>query len=166
MRRIASIAVAGAVVALVVPAAGRVERVAGSGAAEGCQSRACEQRVASQRRAAARASCRRMSCRRRVARSEVRERWRAAVRAYGIGLLRARMQCESGGDGGYRLSTNGNGFWFAHQFEPGAWYGAGGRRRRGRPAGAWTLHPSRLEQDYRAVVWDARHGGDPWPNCP
>lgn len=99
-------------------------------------------------------------------RRHVRAKWRRAVNAYGVGLLRARMNCESGSSGGYRLDTTGNGYWFAHQFDVAAWTGAGGRFRGGRPVGVWRRHPGRLEQDYRAVVWDARHGGDPWPNCP
>lgn len=93
-------------------------------------------------------------------------KWTKVVRAYGVGLLRARMRCESGHHGGYRLATTGNGYWFAHQFDVQAWTGAGGRMRRGRPAGVWTRQPSRLEQDYRAAVWDRKHGGDAWPNCP
>lgn len=110
--------------------------------------------------------CRTASCERRVAIRAVQKHWWVVVRGYGVGLLRARMRCESGGAGGYALAATGNGFWFAHQFEPGAWVGAGGRMRGGRPVGAWSTQPSRLEQDYRAVVWDRRHGGDPWPNCP
>jgi hypothetical protein len=117
-------------------------------------------------RAPARPACDTKRCRTRVARKEVRHHWRAAVRRYGPARLRARMQCESGHDGGYRLDTTGNGFYYAHQFEPRAWAGAGGRMRDGRPVGAWSWHPSRLEQDARAVRWDAIHGGDPWPNCP
>lgn len=93
-------------------------------------------------------------------------KWRAAVARYGVGVLRARMRCESGNHGGYRLSTTGNGYWFAHQFNMQAWTGAGGRARGGRPVGVWTLQPSRLEQDYRAARWAQLHGGDPWPNCP
>jgi len=92
-------------------------------------------------------------------------KWRTVVNGYGTARLDQRMRCESGGHGGYRLATTGNPFWFAFQFEPRAWYGAGGRQRRGRPAGVWTMQPSRLEQRYRAVVWERRHGGDPWPNC-
>lgn len=75
------------------------------------------------------------------------------------------MRCESGSHGGYSLSTTGNSYWFAFQFNTTAWTGAGGRMRGGRPVGVWTMHPTRLEQDFRAVVWDGRHGGDPWPNC-
>lgn len=117
-------------------------------------------------RAPARPACHTRRCRTRVARKSVRRKWRAAVRRYGPGLLRARMNCESGNHGGYRLATTGNGYWFAHQFDTGAWVGAGGRLRRGRPVGAWSWHPSKTEQDYRAARWDAIHGGDPWPNCP
>lgn len=111
----------------------------------GCHSQACEQRVEI-----------------RVAHAK----WRVAVAAYGRGLLRARVACESLTSGGYALSTTGNGYWFAHQFDVAAWTGAGGRMRHGRPAGVWTMQPSALEQDYRAVVWDRKHGGDAWPNCP
>ncbi len=93
-------------------------------------------------------------------------KWRTVVHAYGVERLRARMRCESGGHGGYSLATTGNGFWFSMQFEPRAWTGAGGRMRGGRPVGVWTRQPSMLEQDYRAVVWERIHGGDPWPNCP
>jgi hypothetical protein len=104
-------------------------------------------------------------CRERVEKREAREKWRAAVRAYGIGTLRARMRCESGSHGGYEYVTNGL-FWFAHQFEPRAWAAAGGRLRNGRPVGVWSMQPERLEQDVRAVYWDEIHPGDPWPNCP
>jgi hypothetical protein len=118
------------------------------------------------RQAPARHGCRSHECRRRVTQKVVRRHWRAVVHRYGPGRLRSRMACESGHDGGYRLDTTGNGFWYAHQFEPRAWAGAGGRFRHGRPVGVWTRHPSRLEQDFRAARWDAIHGGDPWPNCP
>lgn len=110
--------------------------------------------------------CHTKACPKRVQVKTAHAKWRATVRRYGIRTLRARMRCESGDHGGYRLGTTGNGFWFAHQFEPRAWTGAGGRMRHGRPAGVWTMQPSRLEQDYRAVMWARRHGGDPWPNCP
>ena len=106
------------------------------------------------------------ACDVRVQKRVAHEKWRATVRAYGPARLEARMRCESGGHGGYALGTTGNGFWFAHQFEPRAWVGAGGRMRAGRPVGVWTLQPSRLEQDNRAVVWERKHGGDPWPRCP
>lgn len=113
------------------------------------------------------AHCWRVTCKRRVARRAVRRHWRHAVRAYGPWRLRARVGCESASAGGYRLSTTGNGFWFAHQFTPQTWHAAGGRIsvRLRRPVGAWTTQPTRLEQDYRAVVADAQQG-DPWPNCP
>lgn len=105
-------------------------------------------------------------CRERVTKRQVREKWRHTAERYGLGLLRARMRCESGGDGGYSLATTTGLYWFAHQFDRWAWAGAGGRIRHGRPVGVWSLQPSRLEQDYRAARWDAVHGGDPWPNCP
>lgn len=92
-------------------------------------------------------------------------KWRPVVEAYGVERLRARMRCESGGHGGYSLSTTTGQYWFAHQFNVAAWTGAGGRYR-GSPVGVWTTQPSRLEQDYRAVIWERVHGGDPWPNCP
>jgi hypothetical protein len=76
------------------------------------------------------------------------------------------MRCESGSVGGYRLSTTGNGYWFAYQFNVAAWVGSGGRFRGGRPVGRWSTQPGRLEQSYRAVVWDRKSAGDPWPNCP
>ncbi len=116
--------------------------------------------------AAAHNGCHSAACSERVEKRAAHAKWRAAVRAYGVGLLRARMRCESASYGGYALSTNGNGYWFGHQFDVAAWTGAGGRMRRGRPAGVWSMQPSRLEQDARAVRWDAIHGGDPWPNCP
>ena len=106
------------------------------------------------------------ACERRYLITTTHAKWRAAVNAYGVATLRARMRCESGGHGGYSLVTTGNGFYFAHQFEARAWTGAGGRARVGIPVGRWARHPSRLEQDYRAVAWERRHGGDPWPNCP
>lgn len=105
-------------------------------------------------------------CVERVARKAAKKKWRHAVRAYGTGLLHARMTCESGSDGGYSLATTGNGYWFSMQFNVGAWTGAGGRVRAGRPVGVWTRQPSKLEQQVRAVYWDRAHGGDPWPNCP
>lgn len=116
--------------------------------------------------AAGHAGCHSKRCAVRVEKRAAHAKWLPVVRAYGVGLLRARMRCESGGDGGYNLATTGNSFWFAHQFEPRAWTGAGGRMRLGRPAGVWTMQPSRLEQDYRAVRWACIHGGDPWPRCP
>jgi hypothetical protein len=105
-------------------------------------------------------------CAERVAKREAHQKWYRAVRAYGIGLLRARMRCESGNHGGYRLDTTGNSYWFAHQMNVQAWLGAGGRVRNGRPVGVWSTQPERLEQDYRTVRWAAIHGGDAWPNCP
>ena len=104
-------------------------------------------------------------CEERVQKRVAHAKWRRVVNDYEPGLLRARMRCETGGHGGYEHVTNGV-FWFAHQFEPRAWAGAGGRIRNGRPVGVWSLQPERLEQDYRAVRWDWVHGGDPWPNCP
>lgn len=104
-------------------------------------------------------------CEERVQRREAHARWRDVVSDYGVGRLRARMRCESGSHGGYEHVTNGL-FWFAHQFEPRAWAGAGGRLRNGRPVGVWSTQPEALEQDYRAVRWARVHGGDPWPNCP
>lgn len=109
--------------------------------------------------------CQSKTCTKRVERKAAKKKWRRAVRAYGTGLLHARMVCESGNHGGYSLSTTGNSYWFAHQFDIGAWVGAGGRVRHGRPVGVWTTQPSKLEQDYRAVRWDHIHGGDAWPNC-
>lgn len=106
------------------------------------------------------------ACRERVMKREVRQKWRRAVADYGPGLLTARMRCESGSHGGYGLATTGNGYWFSMQWNVGAWVGAGGRMRGGRPVGVWSQQPEPLEQDYRAVVWDRIHGGDPWPNCP
>ncbi len=132
-------------VLLSLAAGGLLAAPTAADAHDGCHSRACAERV--EKRAA-------------------HAKWRPTVRAYGVGLLRARMRCESGSHGGYSLATNGNTYWFAHQFDIAAWTGAGGRMRRGRPAGVWEMQPSRLEQDYRAARWDAIHGGDPWPNCP
>ena len=106
------------------------------------------------------------ACDVRVQKRVAHEKWRATVRAYGPARLEARMRCESGGHGGYSLYTTGNSFYFAHQYEPRAWYGAGGRQRGGLPVGVWSKQPSRLEQDYRAVIWERKHGGDPWPHCP
>lgn len=113
------------------------------------------------------ALCRAVTCKRRVARKAAQRHWRRVVRAYGPGRLHARVACESASAGGYRLSTTGNGFWFAHQFTPATWHAAGGRIsvRLHRPVGVWTVQPTPLEQDYRAVVADAQQG-DPWPNCP
>lgn len=110
--------------------------------------------------------CNTAPCEKRVAKRFAHEKWRKAVHRYGVGLLRARMLCESGHHGGWSLSTTGNGYWFGLQFDVGAWTGAGGRVRLGRPVGVWSTQPEPLEQKFRAVVWDYRHGGDPWPNCP
>ncbi|MGH2897219.1 MAG: hypothetical protein ACRDMZ_00985 [Solirubrobacteraceae bacterium] len=115
---------------------------------------------------AGRSGCNSKACELRVLKRQTFEKWNAGARAYGLGLLRARMHCESGGHGGYALATTGNGYWFAHQFNVGAWTGSGGRMRGGRPVGVWTRQPTVAEQDWRAVVWDRRHGGDPWPRCP
>ena len=113
-----------------------------------------------------RSGCNTDACERRVLIKSTHAKWRAVVADYGFDTLRARERCEAGGHGGWRLVTTGNGFYLGHQFEPRAWAGAGGRLRAGVPVGRWGGHPSRLEQDYRAVVWEGRHGGDPWPNCP
>ncbi len=110
--------------------------------------------------------CNTHRCEIRVEKRVAHAKWQEEVRIYGVGLLRARMNCESGHHGGYQLATTGNGYWFAHQFNVGAWTGAGGRIRGGRPVGVWTTQPERLEQDVRAARWDKIHGGDPWPNCP
>lgn len=110
--------------------------------------------------------CNSMRCVERVNVRIAHEHWRAVVGRYGLGLLRARVRCESGSHGGYRLATTGNGYWFGPQFNVGAWTGAGGRVRFGRPVGVWSTQPETLEQDYRAARWDALHPGDAWPNCP
>jgi hypothetical protein len=113
--------------------------------------------------------CWRITCKRRVAKKAIVQHWHARVQAYGPGLLQARVACESLSSGGYNLSTTGNGFWFAHQFTPPTWHAAGGRLAygsSGRPVGVWSPQPSRLEQDFRAVVADEQSPGDPWPNCP
>lgn len=116
--------------------------------------------------AQAKPTCTTHACDIRVNKRAAHAKWHAAVRAYGRWRLLARMRCESASSGGYHLSTTGNQYWFAFQFNVGAWVGAGGRLRHGRPVGVWTLQPTALEQDYRAVRWDAIHGGDAWPNCP
>ena len=110
--------------------------------------------------------CDTKACKERVSKRTVERKWRRAVAGYGPGLLAARMRCESGSHGGYRLSTTGNGYWFSMQWDLVAWLGSGGRMRHGRPVGVWSRQPSKLEQQYRAVVWDHRHGGDAWPRCP
>jgi Transglycosylase-like domain len=116
-------------------------------------------------RAGSRHGCNSKRCHERVQKRDAHAKWSRVVRAYGVPLLRARMRCESLGDGGYSLYTTNGVFYFGHQFEPRAWYGAGGRQRGGRPVGVWSRQPSALEQDYRAVTWERIHGGDPWPNC-
>jgi hypothetical protein len=110
--------------------------------------------------------CQTHACNRRVAKRIIKRRWRILVHRYGEGLLNARMQCESGNDGGYKLSTTGNSYWFAHQMNIGAWIGAGGRIRHGRPVGVWSIQPTKLEQNIRTIRWERIHGGDAWPNCP
>ena len=80
--------------------------------------------------------------------------------------LRARGACEAFGySSRYTrkltsglLTNTGNGYYGRYQFDLPSWRGAGGR-----------LSPTSygwIEQAYRAVVWQVRHGGDPWPNCP
>ena len=78
---------------------------------------------------------------------------RLIVRANAGWLARVR-RCESGGN--YRTNT-GNGFYGAYQFDISSWRGAGGV---GMPNTA-----SRLEQDYRALVWRQRAGVGAWPVC-
>ena len=112
-----------------------------------------------------RSGCNTEACERRVLIRLTHDKWRAAVNAYGTATLRARERCEAGGHGGWRLVTTGNGFYFGHQFVPSSWAAVGGRLRAGVPVGRWARHPSRLEQDYRAVRLDAIQA-DPWPNCP
>lgn len=80
--------------------------------------------------------------------------------------LRARGACEAFGyqsrytrnlRHGLRVVSSA-GYRGRYQFDWGSWRGAGGK---GDPVNAgW------LEQAYRAVVWQVRHGGDAWPNCP
>lgn len=112
--------------------------------------------------------CRTHGC--RPHRERVRDRWQRVVRASGLAsTLDARAWCESRGR--YGLSTTGNGYWFAFQFDPQAWVGSGGFTRRvdvgyPRPVGRWRTQPKKLEQRYRAVVWGRVHGGDAWPSCP
>ena len=113
--------------------------------------------------ASAARACETKRCAERVGKRVAHTKWKKAVRGYGIGVLQARARCESGAN--YKLQTTGNGFWFSMQFEPRAWYAAGGRKRHGHPVGVWTRIPGRLEQQYRAVIWDHKHGGDPWPSC-
>jgi len=108
---------------------------------------------------AAEAGCRSNSCEERVAHAK----WRKVVAPH-RSVLAANAQCESGGR--YNLYTTGSGYYYSHQFDAAAWLGSGGRSRRGRLVGRFSTQPGRLEQDYRAVIWDRRHGGDPWPNCP
>lgn len=91
-------------------------------------------------------------------------RWRRTARPYAA-WLRSTRQCESGGAGGYSLSTTGNGFWFAYQHTPSSWYAAGGRRRDGRPAGVHAMQPEPAEQDYRAVITLRQQGRGAWPVC-
>jgi hypothetical protein len=105
------------------------------------------------------------ACERRVDRLEHRRtlrRWRHATRPY-RGWLASTRACESGSD--YALSTTGNGFWFAYQHTPSSWRAAGGRMRRGRPAGVRAMQPTPLEQDYRAVVTLGQQGRGAWPVC-
>lgn len=111
--------------------------------------------------------CHTRSCDRRMDRKVRRRivgRWRRTAAPY-AGWLASTRACESGSDGLYALSSTGNGFWFAYQHTPGSWYAAGGRSRNGRPAGAWAMQPTPVEQDYRAVVTLRQQGRGAWPVC-
>ncbi len=101
-----------------------------------------------------------------IVRKGVKERWRKAIAGH-EGWLASTRRCESGAHGGYALSSTGNGFWFAYQFTPTTWAKVAGGRRSpaGRPVGAWSTHPTNLEQDYRAVRVLRAQGRAAWPNC-
>lgn len=73
--------------------------------------------------------------------------------------LRARALCESGGDP--RAHDPSGWYHGLYQFDWRSWLAAGGRPYYSDPHDA-----SPLEQSYRALIWEKRHGGDPWPNCP
>ncbi len=70
--------------------------------------------------------------------------------------LKARAHCES--TNRRTAHSPGGQYHGLYQFGLPDWRRAGGW---GDPHNA-----SRLEQSFRAVVWQRRHGGDPWPNCP
>jgi hypothetical protein len=111
--------------------------------------------------------CHTSACERRVDRRQHRRtvaRWKRTARPYAAWLRRTRA-CESGSAGGYRLSTTGNGFWFAYQHTPSSWYAAGGRSRNWRPAGVRSLQPTPAEQDFRAVITLRQQGRGAWPVC-
>lgn len=80
-------------------------------------------------------------------------------------------RCESGAAGGYHLRTTYNGFWFRYQFTAQTWRASGGKlglvKGGLEPIGGWRhrLHPSRAEQDYRAVVTLRMQGKGAWPVC-
>lgn len=73
------------------------------------------------------------------------------------GNLNARVACESGGSGGYQANT-GNGYYGGYQFDLPSWRAAGGS--------GYPHEATPEEQDKRARIWEQKHGGDPWPNCP
>jgi|SRR5882672_4868681 len=109
--------------------------------------------------------CNTVGCEQRVDRAEHHKtlhRWWRETRPYRPWLAKVRW-CES--TGRYGLSTTGNGFWFAYQHTPSSWRAAGGRIRRGRPAGVRAMQPEPLEQDYRAVVTLHQQGPGAWPVC-
>lgn len=115
--------------------------------------------------ASARRVCRTNSCEHRVAHRITMKKWKSATRPY-LGWLRSTRQCESGSSGLYDLRTTGNGFWFAYQHTAWSWGRAGGLIMGGVPYGAHgRLHPSPLEQDYRAVITLRQQGRGAWPVC-
>ena len=118
--------------------------VAGPHHHDGCLTHRCERRMD------------------RKAHRRTRRHWRREAHPYRGWLSKVRA-CESGGR--YSLSTTGNGFWFAYQHTPSSWVMAGGRLRRGRPAGVRTMQPTALEQDYRAVMTLHQQGRGAWPVC-
>lgn len=110
-------------------------------------------------------ACDSRACERRVGRKHTLRKWRHTVAPY-RGWLDRTGACEADSSGGYRLTTNGNGFWFRYQFTIRTWASVGGRVIAGRPAGIdGEAHPRPLEQDYRAirVLWSQGVGA--WPVC-
>lgn len=93
-------------------------------------------------------------------------RWRAQARPY-AGFLARLVACESASSGGYRLTTTGNGFYFAFQFTARTWAAvAGGRTLGGIPVGyRGEQVPTRAEQDARAVRVLWAQGAGAWPVC-
>lgn len=137
-------------------------------AKSGCQTKACHARVAKYKRvqAAGVPWCHKtLRCVRRAYKRHPKFRWKAYAAPL-LSTLEAIVACESLSSGGYKLRTTGNGFYFAHQFDPQTWASVGGRIIEHEPYGyRGERVPSKIEQNYRAALLYRRRGAQPWPVC-